>query len=47
MLSDREMFSTVGTVTKLPPLAPLVVRINDIADSSRSASRIVGRLTPN
>ena len=41
------MWSTVGIVTKLPPPAPLAVRIRFWAASTRSASRTVPRLTPN
>ena len=33
--------------TKMPPERPRPTRIRCAADSSRSASRIVGRLTPN
>jgi len=44
--SDSEMWSTLGTVTNEPPPAPFAVRIRFWAVSSRSASRIVARLTP-
>ena len=42
-----EMWSTVGSVTKLPPPAPFAVRMRFCAARTRSASRTVPRLTPN
>ena len=45
--TNEEMWSTVGSVTKLPPAGPFAVRTSPCAASTRSASRIVARLTPN
>ena len=45
--SDSDRYPALGTVTNEPPPAPLAVRIRLCAVSSRSASRIVARLTPN
>src|SRR3954451_5416076 len=41
------MRSTVGSVMKLPPPVPFVVRRRFWVESTRSASRTVARLTPN
>ena len=43
----RLMPSLGVRATKIPPERPRPTRIRCAADSSRSASRIVGRLTPN
>ena len=49
MFDDRksEMWSAVGRITKLPPVAPFVVRMRFCVARTRSASRTVARLTPN
>jgi hypothetical protein len=45
--SDSDRWPALGTVTNDPPPAPFAVRIMLCAVNSRSASRIVARLTPN
>ena len=48
---DSERFLLIPSLgvraTKIPPVRPRPTRIRCAADSSRSASRMVGRLTPN